>query len=144
MHKFGDESEQPNDHLCHVVWPTSQWHFWCRDAHAWWPQLPSPGWYTPTSSQRYDRHYWGGIIWWHWDAPPKCRMLPDDQNGLPKIRKVASKEDYVKVAKPWSHFNPDCFSLWELRAKPCCWWGCGLAKWAQSHCESCHRGHFGQ
>jgi len=136
MGQGGDESKQPNAFLHRLLWPTSRRQSWCPDAYTRWPQLPSSGWHPPTSSWGYDRWHRGGIGWWWWDTAPKFNKLPDDKNRLPEVYTEPSKADRQPAAIPWSHPTPCSWSLFQFPAKRWCWWGCGLAMWAWSHCES--------
>jgi len=136
MGKGGGEALLPYTYLHRVSWPTSRRHIWCPDASAWWLQLPSSRWHHPTSSLGYDQRYQGGIRWQYWDAAPESKMLPDDEIRLPHVWTEATEKYYQTAARHASHPKPWSCSLCRIRAKRCCWWGCGLAMWARSHCES--------
>jgi hypothetical protein len=108
-------------------WPTSQWHTWCPDTHVWRLQEPSSRWNPRSSGPKYD---WGdhGRIRYCWcDVTPKSKKLPNSENCLPTVSTGASKVDNLIAAIHCSYPKLCPQALWKLQARPCCWWGCGLA-----------------
>jgi len=103
-----------------------------------------PGLARQDAGGRIFGRFWNRTEPFIWSKPgplagyldPLLTLLPDDKNRLPKVWTEFSKEQYQTTAIPWNHPKPCSWSLYRLRAKRCRWWGCGLATYAKTHCES--------